>query len=273
MSDVTVERELRFKRTPDGDLFATAYLPPEGGRLETTILLIHGGVWNRGDRSFFDERGRALADRGIPAVAIDYRLAGDATYPAALKDVKSAVRWLKSEPPTGGRPNRVVLCGHSAGAHLAALTAAAPTATPAPDDAYGDASSAVDGLIGFAGPYDLLGAREDGETAEFIGGPPSAIPERYRDASPRERVTAAHPPTRLYHGTEDEWLTLRETRAYRDTLRLAGVDVELRTPSGDHFFFQEAPWFERTIDHTVSFLEEFRTDPSESGIGSRSESP
>ncbi|WP_247729455.1 alpha/beta hydrolase [Halovivax limisalsi] len=265
MSDVTVDREIRFKRTEERDLFATTYLPPASERLDTTILLVHGGVWNRGERSFFAERARALAARGIPAVTVDYRLAGDATYPAALKDVKSAVRWTRAASPAGRRPRRVVLCGHSAGAHLAALTAAAPNDTPPPDDAFGDERCGVDGLIGFAGPYDLLGAREDGETAEFMGGPPSAIAERYREASPRERVTPDHPPARLYHGTEDEWLTLRETRAYRDALRLAGVDVELRTPSGDHFFFQDDPWFERTVDDTVSFVGQLRIDSPDSG--------
>ncbi|MFC3958037.1 alpha/beta hydrolase [Halovivax cerinus] len=264
MSPAIDEREIRFKRTPQRDLFATAYLPPDGDRIETTIVLLHGGVWNRGERTFFDERGRALAERGMQAVTVDYRLSGEATYPAALKDVKSAVRWLKSDPPANRYPNTLVLCGHSAGAHLAALTAAAPTDTPVPDDGFGETSSAVDGLIGFAGPYDLLGARQDGETAAFMGGPPSAIPEQYRNASPRERVTQAHPPARLYHGTEDQWLTLRETRAYRDTLRLAGVDVELRTPPGDHFFFQESPWFERTLDQTVSFVTELGPNAADS---------
>lgn len=258
MSNVTAKRDLRFKETLQRDLLANVFLPPDDDWRRTVVVLVHGGVWNRGDRSFFDDRGRALAKRGVPSLTIDYRLSGEATYPAALKDVKSAVRWVRSEKPFGTAPDRIVLCGHSAGAHLAALTAATANRGPTPGDEYGDAAWTVDGLVGFDGPYDLLGAKEDGETADFLGGAPTDIPERYREASPREQVTSNHPPTLLYMAQDDEWLTMRETRAYRDTLTLAGVDVELHTPPGDHFFFTEEPWFERTVDQTAAFIDEIR---------------
>jgi acetyl esterase/lipase len=255
MSAVTAERDVRFKETPERDLLSNVFLPSGDDRRRAVVVLVHGGVWNRGDRSFFDDRCRALAERGVPSLTIDYRLSGEATYPAAVTDVKSAVRWVRSERPFGITPRRIVLCGHSAGAHLAALTAATPSSGPTPDDEYGDTPPSVDGLVGFDGPYDLLGAKEDDETADFLGGSPTAIPERYREASPREQVTSAHPPTLLYMAQDDEWLTMRETRAYRDRLNLANVDVELHTPPGDHFFFTEEPWFERTVDQTVAFLE------------------
>ncbi|PSP76155.1 alpha/beta hydrolase [Halobacteriales archaeon QS_1_68_20] len=258
MDDATPKRGVRVKRTAERDLRSNVFLPSEDRR-RTVVVYVHGGVWNRGDRSFFDDRCRALAERGFPALTVDYRLSGEATYPAALKDVESAVRWVRSAEPFGVTPERIVLCGHSAGAHLAALTATTATSGPTPDDEYGDTSTVVDGLVCFDGPYDLLGAEEDGETADCIGGSPTEIPERYREASPREQVTPAHPPTLLYQADDDEWLTRRETRAYRDVLNIAGVDVELRTPPGDHFFFTEEPWFERTLDHAVDFIERIRS--------------
>jgi acetyl esterase/lipase len=262
MENVTAKREVRFKRTPERDLFANAFLPSTDDRRRTVVVHVHGGVWNRGDKSFFDDRCRALAAAGFPALTVEYRLSGEATYPAALRDVESAVRWVRSEEPFGTTPRRIVLCGHSAGAHLAALTAATADSGPTPDDDYGDTPTTIDGLVGFDGPYDCLGAEEDGETADFLGGSPTEIPDRYRAASPRERVTSAHPPTVLYHATDDEWLTLRETRAYRDVLNIAGVDVELHTPPGDHFFFTEEPWFERTVEQTVAFVERIRSEES-----------
>lgn len=255
MESDAAKQGIRFKQTPERDLLANVFLPPADDWRHTVVIHVHGGVWNRGDRSFFDDRCRAFAEQGIPALTIDYRLSGEATYPAALTDVKSAVRWVRSEEPFGTAPHQIVLCGHSAGAHLAALTAATAERGPTPDDGYDDTSMAVDGLVGFDGPYDCLGAKEDGETADFLGGPPTEIPKRYREASPRAQVTPAHPPTLLYHAEDDEWLTLRETRAYRDVLNIAGVDVELRTPPGDHFFFTEEPWFERTVNQTVTFIE------------------
>lgn len=256
---IAEKRDVRFKDTPQRDLLANAYRPTAAEQHSTTVLCIHGGVWNRGDRSFFDDRCRALAERGVPALTVDYRLSGEATYPAALNDVRSAVRWVRSERPFGTDSERIVLCGHSAGAHLAALTAATAPTEPMPDDEFGDTATTVDGVVCFDGPYDLLGAEENGETAAFMGSSPTEAPERYREASPRERVTPAHPPTLLYLAEDDEWLTMRETRAYRDVLNIAGVDVELRTPPGDHFFFTEEPWFERTVDRTVRFVDRLQT--------------
>jgi acetyl esterase/lipase len=238
MPQITVKRDTRFKKTPERDLFADVFLPSPARRERAVVICIHGGVWNRGERSFFDDRCRALAERGFPAVTVDYRLSDEASYPAALNDVKSAVRWIRSVQPFGTSPRRVILCGHSAGAHLAALTATTTPSEPTtPDDDYEDADTTVDGLVCFSGPYDLLGAEEDGETADFMDGSPTEVPERYREAFPRERVTSSHPPTLLYLGEDDEWITMRETRAYRDVLDIADVDVELFTPSGDHFFF------------------------------------
>jgi len=259
VDELTAKQDIEFKQTPERELLANVFLPADDEWRQTVIICIHGGVWNRGDRSFFDDWCRTLAEQGFPALTIDYRLSGEATYPAALLDVKSAIRWVRSEKPFGTTPRQIVLCGHSAGAHLAALTATTAMSGPTPDDEYEDAATTVDGLVCFDGPYDLLGAKEDGETADFMGGPPTEIPERYREASPRERVTSAHPPTLLYLAEDDEWLTMRETRAYRDVLNIAGVDVELHTPPGDHFFFTEEPWFERTVNQTVTFVEELQT--------------
>jgi len=258
METVIQDPDVRFKRTPERDLLANVFRPPPERRRSTTVICIHGGVWNRGERSFFDDRCRALAEHGIPAVTIDYRLSGEATYPAAAKDVKSAVQWVRQNEALGTESDHIVLCGHSAGAHLAALTAATGGDTPAPDTEV-NASLTVDGIVCFDGPYDLLGAKEGGETADFMGGSPVEIPEQYLEASPRERATSAHPPTLLYLAEDDDWLTMRESRAYRDVLNSCNVDVELRTPPGDHFFFTEQPWFERTINHTVTFIEQIQS--------------
>ncbi|WP_227132971.1 alpha/beta hydrolase [Halorubellus salinus] len=260
MAAITEDRDVRFKRPPEGDLHANLFAPPEDAtdRRNTVVLHVHGGVWNRGEREFFDDRCRALAARGIPTATIDYRLSGTATYPAALQDVKTAIRWVRTGDAFDRVPDRIVLVAHSAGAHLAALAATTQDhgGDLAPDDAYGDASTAVDGIVCFDGPYDLMGAEPGGETADFVGCDPTENPDRYRAASPRERVTSEHPPALLYHADDDEWLTRRETRAYRDVLACEGVDVELKTPPGDHWFFTEPPWFDRTVEHAVTFVDE-----------------
>lgn len=263
VTGVHVERGVPFATPRDVDLRANVFRPsgdPAGWRT-TAIVHVHGGVWNRGERTFFDDRCRAMAERGFPAATVDYRLAPEATYPAAVRDVETAVRWARATDAVSERTDRVVLVGHSAGAHLSALVAATAHRTPAgdrpgvPDDGFGDASAAPDGVVCFDGPYDLMGAEPGGETAQFVGCEPTEDPELYREASPRERADASHPPALLYHAADDEWLTRRETRAYRDVLACHGVDVDLHTPPGDHFFFADAPWFERTVEHTVDLVD------------------
>lgn len=251
MNSVTVERGVTFQTRPQCDLEANAFVPAEPG--SAAIVLLHGGVWNRGERSFFDDRGRALAERGIPAFTVDYRLSGQATFPAALHDVRRAVRWVREDAPLGVDAETVVLCGHSAGAHLAALTAATGDQGSGPGDGS-ESPPTVDGVVCLDGPYDLFGAEPGSETADFVGCDPTECPERYREASPRMRADETHPPALLYHATDDEWLTARETRAYRDVLALHGVDVELERPPGDHFFFTDEPWFDRTVERTVEFV-------------------
>lgn len=211
MSGVSARRDICFKQTAERDLLADIALPAGGEWRNTVILHVHGGVWNRGERTFFDDRCHAFAERGFPSLTVDYRWSGEATYPAALHDVQSAVRWVRTEEPCGTTSQRVILCGHSAGAHLTALVAASEKRRDPPVDGYGDTPCSVDGLVCFDGPYDLLGAEENSETADFMGGQPTDVPQLYREASPPEQVTSEHPPTLLYHAKDDEWLTLRET--------------------------------------------------------------
>ena len=89
------------------------------------ILFFHGGGWVMGSLSTHDGLCRRLAAcTGLPVVAVDYRLAPEHPYPAAIDDSRAALRWLFSACEIHGLDvTRATLVGDSAGGQLAAVLA------------------------------------------------------------------------------------------------------------------------------------------------------
>ncbi|GGC01723.1 hypothetical protein GCM10011494_20340 [Novosphingobium endophyticum] len=88
------------------------------------VILLHGGGWARGHRSATYGYARALAAAGFVAIAAEYRLVGEAAFPAQVDDVRDAVRWvLHNAAELGVDPEKIALQGYSAGGHLALMVA------------------------------------------------------------------------------------------------------------------------------------------------------
>jgi acetyl esterase/lipase len=113
------------------DLYLPGAAPSASAAPVPVIVHVHGGGWRRGSRrvplprlgaGFYDE----LAARGFAVAAIDYRLSGEARYPAALEDVRAAIGWVREHAAEYGMdPGRVFAWGDSAGGHLALMAALA----------------------------------------------------------------------------------------------------------------------------------------------------
>ena len=134
---------------------------------------VHGGGWRRGSRrhplpALGDGFYQGLAASGIAVAAVDYRLSGEARYPAAVDDVRAAVAWVRSAlPGYGVTPGPVVLWGDSAGGHLALLAALTGT---------GLDNTGVDGVVAWFPVTDLTGhARAGDDDPDDAGG---AVPRR-----------------------------------------------------------------------------------------------
>jgi acetyl esterase/lipase len=128
------------------------YLPKggAGAHRRKTLVFIHGGGWQRGDKDRYRFLGRAYAKAGYVAVLINYRLYPQARFPAFVEDAARAIGWVRANVRRyGGDPGRIYLMGHSAGAHIAALLALDPHYLRA----AGVPRRAIGGLIGLAGPY------------------------------------------------------------------------------------------------------------------------
>ena len=97
------------------------YLPKQGDKLPV-IVWVHGGGWRTGDKNGLSRPADFMAARGFAGACVEYRLSGEATFPAAIYDTKAAVRWLRANAAKYRiDPNKIGASGGSSGAHLVAL--------------------------------------------------------------------------------------------------------------------------------------------------------
>src|SRR5579862_776590 len=136
------------------------YLPSAASGPGPVVIHVHGGGWRRGSRrrplpALGDGFYPGLAAAGIAVAAIDYRLSGEARYPAAVDDVRAAVAWARSALPGHGiAAGPLVLWGDSAGGHLALLAALTGSSAD---------NTGVDGVVAWFPVTDLAGLRGPGD--------------------------------------------------------------------------------------------------------------
>jgi acetyl esterase/lipase len=200
-----------------------------------TVVYLHGGGWRRGSRRRPVVPGcfERLVAEGFAVAAVDYRLSGEATFPAPLDDVLAALDHLR-------RP--AFLFGESAGAHLALLAALT-------------GSSGVRGVVAWFPPTDLLAmpAEPDSREAGLLGAAPRDVPELARAASPVTHVHAAAPPVLLLHGDADELVPAEHSVRLAEALRSVGAPVELELVAGAKHQWRDADT-ESVMDRSVTFL-------------------
>ncbi len=230
------------------------------------VIWLHGGGWAVGDQrgggigtpAYRDWPATlaALAARGYVVASVAYRFANEVKYPEPIKDVKAAVRWLKTNAATyGADPNRVVIWGGSAGAHIAEIigTTCNVAELEAPAMRGADASSCVNGVIDFYGPSDFSKVKEQ----LVPGAPPSRFgdllpgasgylgcdvatncpADKLRMSNPITFIDKSDPPFLIVHGDADGTVPLAQSRMLQDALVKGGVKSELVVvPKADHVF-------------------------------------
>ncbi|MDZ4777334.1 MAG: alpha/beta hydrolase [Alphaproteobacteria bacterium] len=190
------------------------------------IVFLYGGAWNNGRRQDYGWAARALAAKGFVVVVPDYRLAPADPFPAFVDDATAATAWAHANARRfGGDPDRIVLMGHSAGAHIAMMVALDRRFL----DRAGVPSSTIRGVIGLAGPY-KFDPNEEGVLRDAFG----RFPEP--DATqPVTFVRADAPPALLLHGDADTRVRLRNSERLDRELRAASASAELKVyPGVDH---------------------------------------
>jgi len=253
---VTTREGVVFGTGGGRELRCDIYEPPPAVKNGLGILLLHGGGWSSGDRSQLRGYGVLLGRRGYTCIASEYRLTGEALWPAQIEDVNCAVRWVRANAAELGiDPDRLVVSGNSAGGHLSLLAGA--RMDPAFEGSGGNAgvSSAVSAVISFYPPTGLDKRDWGGMPALFGKG---ASVETMRAASPLTYANANFPPTLLIHGNKDEVVPEAEATNMYEALNKAGVPVELHMFAGQPHGFDADPKLGRQCaEIMLSFLERF----------------
>jgi acetyl esterase/lipase len=186
-----------------------------------SIMIIHGGRWQRGSSSWFADEATYFAENGFAAFSINYTLGTKdvPSWPQVRRDVESATAWVMSHAQQyHGDDARVGVLGGSSGGHLAALVD-----TDGPD--HGAAPRAA---VSWSGAMDLTITYKDGNGAarngihKLLGCKPNECPHKYAIASPVTHVSSGDGRMLFFH-SRDERIPIAGAREMDRALRLAKV--------------------------------------------------
>jgi acetyl esterase/lipase len=261
------ERDMPFCTVPgtNRQLLCDIWRPANSKSSGLGFVYIHGGGWYFMDkdmltRPFF----RHLVAQGHTVMDVSYRLCPEVDVYGMIGDVKRAIAWMKANAAQYGvNPDKIVLGGGSAGAHLALLAGYTPQHPELTPEDLVDADLSVSGVVSYYPPADMqtmyqyseqqqfadrppvstgpdtsISFREDfGRMDIFLGGWPQDIPDAYELASPVTHIHPGSPPTLLFHGSQDGLAPADITRALYAKLVDSGVPaVGVVFPWTNHAF-------------------------------------
>lgn len=208
------------------------YTPDDAVGDAPLVVFVHGGGWQIGNRSLVQAKPQHFKDAGYVFASAGYRLLPDAPVEKQAADLGAALKALRAQAETGGfDPDTIVLMGHSAGAHLAALVASDPQYA-------GDAFGAIRGVVLLDGAgYDVVTAAAT---------PTMELPTLYKDVFGTDpaRQKALSPITHVGGKDAAHWLALyvaerpgskMQSEALMGALAKAGKDAKAVAITGtDH---------------------------------------
>ena len=211
-----VDRRVNLAYGTDRRQKLDVYMPRDAAN-RTVVIFWYGGSWQKGNKEDYRFVGIALAKLGFVAVLPDYRLYPQVSFPLFDEDGARAIAWVEHHAQEfGGEPKRIVLMGHSAGAHTAAFLALNHAFT----EKFGASSANIIGLIGLSGPYAFV-PDSDALRSAF------AAPFSEKDWQPVRFADSQAPPTLLLHGLSDKEVLPRETIELQEALLKKQVRVEM----------------------------------------------
>ena len=207
------------------------FSPTTGGaKKRSAVVLFHGGGWYMGEPQWTFLRARKFAERGVVAIAAQYRLSDqkETTPLEAMADARAAIRWVRMQADSlGVDPKRVVAYGWSAGGHLAASAAIFDADVP-----KAGVSARPDALV-LVSPAVALA--RDGWVQRLLMGRRSA-----GDISPDEHVRKGMPPTFILQGDVDTVTPLSGAKRFCERMQAAGNACELHVYEGFGHLFTPA---------------------------------
>ena len=262
ITDVTFAQNDFWFENSRKDLKMDIIYPKDCEKKYPCIIWLCGGGWRILDKSAHLAYLSMLARAGFVVASIQYRISSEEKYPAQLKDVKAAIRYLKAHAKRFCIDvARFGIMGESAGGHLAAMSALVSD-KEFDEGQYLEYSSTVQAACTWYPVIDLtdFSYPSTDETAasiesDLIGCNVAHNKEKALSASPISYVTKDAPPFLIIHGTDDHTVSFSQGETFHDKLEAAGCDVKLIAIEGaEHAevrFFQDEIW-----EEIISFFKE-----------------
>lgn len=265
-ASVRAVRDITYIRRGEHALQLDLYLPAQKAAVPApTIVFVHGGGWQTGNRAEFAPMAIRMAERGFATATVSYRLSPEARYPAAIHDVKSALRWVRAHAGEYGiDPARIAVAGGSAGGQIASLVGVTNgIARFDPDGGPGAVSSAAQAIVNIDGLSDFTSpaARENEDNpakrptaaGSWLGGSYAEAADTWHDASPTFYVSTKTPPILFIGSAQARFAVGREAMIEKMTAQGVAAQTVL-LPDTPHSFWLFDPWLAPTVEATVAFL-------------------
>ena len=244
-----IHENLIYARWGKRAMVLDLYLPAKHDGPLPVVIWVHGGGWQWGSHRTYRSAAMKLAKQGFATVCVEYRLAGEATFPAAVYDVKAATRWLRAHAAKYDLdPKRIGITGGSAGGNIAGLTAVTfgDKRFEGPGN-HLDQSSEIQCVVSLYGAMSWT-------ARQWAGG--HQPPELHRETTPEFHIINGAPlPPILFL---NEWDRRSDRRWGADTMQWIKKNktthaAELRLFNAPHAFIH----FEPHQDQAVQILAKF----------------
>jgi acetyl esterase/lipase len=214
------------------------FLPEKPQGALPVVVWIFGGAFTMNNQKQQEGTAAWLALHGYAVAAIEYRLSGEAVFPAQIEDCKEAVRWLRANAAKYGLDaRRIGAWGASSGGHLAAMLGTSGDVKEFENGGSAAESSRVAAVVDFFGPTDFLqmdahalpgGMRHDppdSPESRLVGGAIQQNREKVQRANPMTYVSSDDPPFLICHGEQDTLVPLHQSELLFEALKASGVNV------------------------------------------------
>jgi arylformamidase len=208
---------------------------PRGAKEAPVVIFVHGGEWTKGDKADVSYKPKFLNENGIVLVSINYRLSPAVMHPAHANDVAASVAWMRDHAAEiGADRSKIVLMGHSAGCHLATLTALDPRYLAKMKRKPTD----LRGVVAWSGGmYDLADrVKGEGMYPKYIRQAFGESDAAWRDASPMTHVGKSAMPPFVFVSIEKGSASHKAAERMVELIRKAKGEAESNLVTGRTHF-------------------------------------